>query len=136
MKTDCPHHIVGTMHYHFILLFCLIASCNNSIGQEIKQEPREIRDIDIRSPKPTPLFKLVPIVANDDKQKFKLVPSQLLIKLGADVKQDDILLSVNGIVVSDETRLKRALRRLVKVEALELEVLREGKIVNVSIPPK
>jgi len=122
--------------YFIAVYFIVYSVTGDSLGQEAHLEPREIRDTEFRTPNSTPLFQLVPDAEDDTKYRFKLVPGSRLIELDLNVKQNDIVLRVNGIAVTDKTRLRNALRKLVKADYLELEILREGSIISVSIPLK
>ena len=121
--------------YIYSFFFLTVLFCN-SHAQELQHEPREVRDIENRPPKAISLLKLVPSGGNDSTKGFRVAPGSPLVERYPELEQDDVLLSINGIVVSDEDRLRRALRKLVRAESMELTVLRGGKYLDISIPLK
>jgi membrane-associated protease RseP (regulator of RpoE activity) len=54
----------------------------------------------------------------------------------AGIKEGDIIVKVDGKAVSDEKDLRRPLREMEEAKAMNLEVLRDGKTLNISVMPE
>ena len=116
------------------LYLSVMAVTHSAVGQELYQEPREIRDTDVRRSSATPLFKLVPYIDSNSTSGYRLLPGSDLVAINLGVEPDDIILRVNGILVTNQKILKRAYRKLAQSKSMELEILRDGETIHLTIP--
>jgi len=113
------------------LQVCTLVFFTSACGND---QPPPIKDIELRDPQSSPLFKLIPYKEQNEvighTLKF-VVHATHIPEFLSELQSDDIITRINGTPFSNLEVLRREMRY---TRPSNLEVLRNGNLVELTIP--